>query len=77
MAKNKECACPHCETELKKGCMQPAFCKPCGIVNKNIKICPECKAEYLAEYEECPSCVSAGQKNSAEQKNSAGQKNKE
>lgn len=51
----KGCACPHCEMELKEGCFSPGFCKPCGV-KKNIMVCPECKAEYLAEYKECPSC---------------------
>ncbi|MCL1972398.1 MAG: hypothetical protein FWG57_05350 [Endomicrobia bacterium] len=56
MEKAKECGCPHCEPELKKGCFEPKFCKPCQI-KKNIKVCAECKAEYAAEYDECPSCA--------------------
>lgn len=53
--KKTECACPHCETELKEGCFSPKFCKPCSV-KKNTKICNDCKAQYLAEYGECPSC---------------------
>ncbi|MCL2390593.1 MAG: hypothetical protein FWD54_02950 [Endomicrobia bacterium] len=59
MQKNKACCCPHCEKELKNGCFSPSFCKPCRINEKqagDFKICPECKAEYLTQYEECPSC---------------------
>jgi hypothetical protein len=59
MEKMKSCSCPHCVTELKKGCFSPCFCKPCGIINEKIKICARCKAQYSAEYEECPSCLAA------------------
>jgi len=55
---NKKCSCPHCSPELTNGCFSPEFCKPCGA-NKKVKICQKCKAEYLAEYEECPACKTA------------------
>jgi hypothetical protein len=35
MHKNQSCSCPHCELELKNGCMSPTFCSPCGITAKN------------------------------------------
>jgi hypothetical protein len=62
MDKARKCGCPHCETELKKGCMGAEFCRPCGMINKKIKICAKCKAEYLSEYEECPSCAASNMK---------------
>ncbi|MDR2860328.1 MAG: hypothetical protein LBV66_00655 [Elusimicrobiota bacterium] len=53
----KKCECPYCETELKNGCLNPKFCKPCSIhVDKNIKVCAECGSQYSAEYDTCPSC---------------------
>jgi hypothetical protein len=51
------CSCPHCEDELKNGCMSPTFCKPCGSKNKNIKVCSVCGAQYSLEYEKCPACL--------------------
>ncbi|WP_052571245.1 hypothetical protein [Endomicrobium proavitum] len=59
---NKNCSCPHCSSELKNGCFSPKFCKPCGV-KSNVKICPDCQAEYLAEYDKCPSCAAAKLKN--------------
>jgi len=59
-----KCSCGFCDKELKNGCMSPEFCKPCSStqkreagLNENVKICPLCKSEYLAEYEECPNCT--------------------
>jgi hypothetical protein len=54
------CLCPHCEDELKNGCMSPTFCKPCGQKTKNIKVCPVCQVEYSLEYEKCPACSVIG-----------------
>jgi hypothetical protein len=57
MPENHDCSCPHCETELKSGCMSPKFCKPCCVKEKSkAKVCPVCKAEYASEYDGCPSC---------------------
>jgi hypothetical protein len=50
------CSCPHCEDELKNGCMSPKFCKPCLVKNKNIEVCSLCGAQYSSEYDKCPSC---------------------
>jgi hypothetical protein len=53
------CLCPYCQTELKKGCLSPKFCKPCSTKkSENIKICDVCKSEYSNEYEDCPMCKS-------------------
>jgi hypothetical protein len=55
----QNCCCPHCEAELKNGCLSPEFCTPCYISRKNngIKMCPVCKSEYAyEEYSECPVC---------------------
>ncbi|MDR2192742.1 MAG: hypothetical protein LBO62_07695 [Endomicrobium sp.] len=55
---SQKCLCKFCNKELTNGCLSPSFCKPCGVKeNGNIKICPICKSQYLAEYEECPSCA--------------------
>jgi nitrogen fixation NifU-like protein len=60
VSKSQSCSCPLCETELKNKCTSPSFCKPCcSSGNKNVVICSVCKAEYLAEYSECPSCFAA------------------
>ncbi|MDR2771854.1 MAG: hypothetical protein LBB93_00060 [Elusimicrobiota bacterium] len=56
--KNK-CSCPYCENELKHSCLSPSFCSPCHSqrnADKNIKVCPDCGAEYAAEYKQCPAC---------------------
>jgi hypothetical protein len=52
----RDCSCPYCQEELKKGCMSPKFCKPCGVKNKNIKVCSVCGAQYSLEYRKCPAC---------------------
>jgi len=54
----RDCYCPHCETELKKGCLSPEFCKPCHVNKRNsdVKVCPVCKSEYVHEYSKCPAC---------------------
>jgi hypothetical protein len=58
-----ECSCAFCDKELKKGCMSPDFCRACRSApkDKNSKICPSCKSEYLAEYKECPNCKTASE----------------
>jgi len=54
---SQKCSCGFCDKELKNGCMEPDFCKPCGVQkDKKTKICPICKSQYLAEYKECPAC---------------------
>lgn len=50
----QKCKCPFCESELALKCLEPVFCKPCGIAliqckncgklfNKKSTSCPECK----------------------------------
>jgi hypothetical protein len=52
-----KCCCRFCNKELTNGCLSPDFCRPCSVQkDENIKVCPVCKARYLAEYEECPNC---------------------
>jgi hypothetical protein len=52
----KGCHCPFCEEELKKGCVEPPFCRTCDQVvviecascgkrvNGKSAVCPECGA---------------------------------
>ncbi|MDR1926136.1 MAG: hypothetical protein LBQ13_00370 [Endomicrobium sp.] len=50
MHKNQSCLCPHCELELKNGCMSPKFCRPCGInAKKDMKV-----SEYAPKYDKVP-----------------------
>lgn len=53
----KKCACLFCGEELKKEHKPLCFYGHGGALNKNIKRCRECGAEYGASYEECPSCA--------------------
>ncbi|MDO8735109.1 MAG: hypothetical protein Q7K21_08140 [Elusimicrobiota bacterium] len=53
----EECKCPFCETELKSGCFEPVFCKPCNI--KLIK-CKKCVQVFNSDLKKCPKC---GEKN--------------
>jgi hypothetical protein len=43
------------ESRFCGNCKNGSGCNICQT-KKNIKICPACKAEYLAQYGECPSC---------------------
>ncbi|MDR3274610.1 MAG: hypothetical protein LBS81_01205 [Endomicrobium sp.] len=61
MLESQECLCPHCETELKKGCLGSKFCTPCSV--QKHKICDVCGAEYSYEYDECPACTADKNKN--------------
>lgn len=58
-----------CGVEFKKEHKPPCFYGHGGILNKNIKRCRECGAEYGANYEECPSCDACAGINNHENKN--------
>ncbi|MDR1401218.1 MAG: hypothetical protein LBI98_02810 [Endomicrobium sp.] len=69
----QNCCCPHCETELKKGCLNPAFCEPCYINKRKsgIKVCSVCKSEYAYGYSKCPVCVMLEKNNSFSKEDNA------
>ncbi len=49
----KKCKCGFCESELKMGCFEPAFCKPCDV---KLKECKNCGQLYKADLKKCPKC---------------------
>ena len=52
--KNKtKCKCPYCETELLNDCMDPVFCRPCGV---ELLPCSGCGELFSKESEKCPKC---------------------
>lgn len=52
---SKKCKCPYCDSELRIGCFEPMFCKPCNI---EFTVCKSCGGLYNKESVSCPKCKS-------------------